>query len=82
MSAPSGVPVESRKSPRPTEPDVHVRITYADRVFDFHACSTAATNFLNGWRRSHLPDATASVVPDVWAHEYHRLPCEELWLTT
>ncbi len=81
MSAPSGVPVEPRKSPRPTEPDVHVRITYADRVFDFSACSTAAINFLTGWQRSHLPDATASVVPDVRTPDYQRLPCEGLWLT-
>ncbi|ATL65872.1 hypothetical protein CRH09_06230 [Nocardia terpenica] len=81
MSAPSGVPAGPGISPRPGEPDVHVRITYADTAFDFSACSTAAINFLIGWQRSHLPDATASVVPDVWVHEYHRLPCEELWLT-
>lgn len=81
MSAPPEVPVEPKISPRPQEPDVHVRITYAGSVFDFCACLTAANNFLRVWQRSHLPDATASAVPDVWAHDYRRLPCEVLWLT-
>ncbi|ATL67403.1 hypothetical protein CRH09_15555 [Nocardia terpenica] len=67
-------------SPRPDEPDLHLRIRYADRNFDYAACRTAATNFLEGWQRSHHPAVSAEVVRDDWA-QLTRLPCEDLWLT-
>ncbi|WP_024800573.1 hypothetical protein [Nocardia sp. BMG51109] len=73
-------PTATVRSPRPDEPDVHVRVTYADTAFDYIACKTAARNFLCRWQRSHHPGATATEVRD-HATTLQRLPYEELWLT-
>lgn len=69
-------------SPRPDEPDVHLRFTFADKQFDFLACTTAATNLLRGWHRSHHPRVTITVVENPQAAPLSRLPCETLWLAT
>ncbi len=68
------------RSPRPDEPDVHVRFTYGGTYFDFAACRTAAANFMTKWQSSHNPTVTATVVRDGLTR-FLRLPCEDLWLS-
>ncbi|MEV0298193.1 hypothetical protein [Nocardia sp. NPDC050710] len=66
-------------SPRPDEPDLHLRFTTGDIVFDFRGCRTAVANFLDKWADSHHPDLSAAEVLDGLIPT-RRMPCEELWL--
>lgn len=73
------IAVRSR-SPRPHEPDLHVRFRYGTVSFDYLACRTAVENLLEHWTRSHNPGLTVGVVADGLAQPT-RLPCESIWLT-
>ncbi|ATL69750.1 hypothetical protein CRH09_29840 [Nocardia terpenica] len=64
-----------------TEPDICVRIMYADLPFAFLVCPTAATNFLRAWRNSHHPALSVTIGAVPQPHPPKRLPCERLWLT-
>ena len=71
---------ETPESPRPSEPDVHLRFLWADRVFDYRGCRTAVQNFLRKWsEEAHNPAITAVEIVDGFLPD-HRMPCEELWL--
>lgn len=73
------VPRRNSTSPRPGEPDVHLRFLWADRVFDCRGCRTAVKNFLQKWSDGHNPAITAVELLDGFLPD-HRMPCEELWL--
>ncbi len=65
-------------SPRPEEPDIHLRIFLHGVRMDFVACLTAAFQFAQDWRIHHGPDAV-TVVPGSTAG-LRRLPNERLYL--
>lgn len=67
------------RSPRPEEPDTHIRFVWGSEVFDYCGCRTAVGNFLGKWAQCHNPAVTAVEVFD--GHlPATRMPCEELWL--
>lgn len=69
-------------SPRPDEPDVHVRLVWDGAgdplVLDYRACVSAATAFLADWTRSHSPQLRLLLVDDDPAG-LPRMKCEYLW---
>ncbi|CRY84582.1 hypothetical protein SAMN05421776_11344 [Nocardia farcinica] len=71
--------LNGKGSPRPGEPDVHLRFVWADRVFDYRGCRSAVKNFLRKWSQGHNPAITAVELFDGFLPD-HRMPCEELWL--
>lgn len=66
-------------SPKPDEPDMHLRISWKDLEFHYAACRTAGTSFLSKWQESHIPCANAIEIRD-GALPDRRLPCEETWI--
>ncbi len=70
---------QAPESPCPSDPDVHLRFLWADRVFDYRGCRTAVENFLRKWSEGHNPAITAVEIFDGFLPD-HRMPCEELWL--
>jgi hypothetical protein len=70
---------QKQTSPRPDEPDTHLRFVWADRVSDYCGCQTAVANFLRKWSECHNPAITAVEIFDGLLPD-HRMPCEELWL--
>ncbi len=77
--SPSPSPSSSPSSPRPSEPDVHLRFLWANQVFDCRGCRTAVQNFLRKWSDGHNPAITAVELPGGFLPD-NRMPCEELWL--
>ncbi|NQE68948.1 hypothetical protein NG2371_03412 [Nocardia gamkensis] len=67
-------------SPRPGEPDLHVRFCCGPVIFDYLACKTAVDNLVSHWANSHNPQVTLCVMSDHTAQP-SRLPCEATWLT-
>ncbi|WP_157172653.1 hypothetical protein [Nocardia exalbida] len=65
-------------TPRPEEPDVHLRVLLGDLSLDFAACHTAAVRFIREWRAVRIA-ADLIVVPGDTAW-LPRLPCERLYL--
>ncbi|MBF6192889.1 hypothetical protein [Nocardia implantans] len=65
-------------TPRPEEPDVHLRVLLGGLSLDFAACHTAAVRFIKEWR-SVRAAADLIVVPGGTAG-LPRLPCERLYL--
>lgn len=72
-------PHSERFSPRPDEPDAHIRFIGMAGVFDFVGCWTAVQNFLNKWAESHNPNVSVVEIND-GCTDFRRMPCEELWL--
>ncbi len=66
-------------SPRPAEPDTHLRVITGGLVVDFCGCRTAVRNFLHDWLSRPHPSITASEIRDGFL-PYRRMPCEALWL--
>jgi len=67
------------RSPRPEEPDTHLRVISADLVVDFCGCRTAVRNYLRD-RLSHPhPSIVAIEISDGFL-PIRRMPCEALWL--
>lgn len=67
------------RSPRPNEPDTHLRVFSDGLVVDFCGCRTAVRNFLHD-RLSHPhPSITAIEISD-GSLPNQRMPCEALWL--
>lgn len=73
-------PHSAEDSPRPREPDLHIRFCYGSVIFDYLACRTAAENLQRHWTQSHHPGVSLSVVTDGFTGPL-RLPCETAWLT-
>ncbi|MFC9965179.1 hypothetical protein ACFV24_16170 [Nocardia fluminea] len=67
------------RSPRPDEPDTHLRVISAGLVVDFRGCRTAVRNFLRDWLSHPHPSITAAEIRDGFL-PINRMPCEELWL--
>lgn len=65
-------------TPRPHEPDVHLRVHLGGVSLDFAACRTAAMRFLREWRTVRAAEDIA-VIPGN-AIGLARLPCERLYL--
>ncbi|MBF6167431.1 hypothetical protein IU486_22120 [Streptomyces gardneri] len=65
-------------TPRPGEPDVHLRVLLDGLSLDFVACHTAAMRFISEWRAGRAA-ADVTVVPG-GALDLPRLPCERLYL--
>ncbi|UGT70033.1 hypothetical protein LTT66_07635 [Nocardia gipuzkoensis] len=65
-------------TPRPEEPDVHLRVLLDGMSLDFAACHTAAMRFILEWRAVRAA-ADVTVVPG-GALGLPRLPCERLYL--
>lgn len=66
-------------SPRPEEPDTHLRVISGGLVADFSGCVSAVRNFLRECRIHPRPSITALEVSDGYLPK-HRMPCEVLWL--
>src|SRR3546814_1589041 len=47
------------RSPRPAEPDAHLRLTTGNLVVDLRGCRTAVRNFLRDWLSHPHPSMTA-----------------------
>lgn len=65
-------------SPRPDEPDIHVRVFLHGVRLDYVACLTAALIFTHEHQRRHYADAVTIDLGDT--SRYPRLPCERLFL--
>ncbi|MEV6341137.1 hypothetical protein AB0M12_41260 [Nocardia vinacea] len=65
-------------SPRPDEPDIHVRVFLHGVRLDYAACLTAALIFTHEHQRRHYADAVTIDLGDT--SRYPRLPCERLFL--
>ncbi|MFG3617835.1 hypothetical protein ACW9HR_05140 [Nocardia gipuzkoensis] len=65
-------------TPRPEEPDVHLRVLLDGVSLDFAACHTAAMRFIREWRAVR-PAADLTVIPGSTI-ALPRLPCERLYL--
>jgi hypothetical protein len=65
-------------TPRPGEPDVHLRVQLDGLSLDFAACHTAALRFVQEWRALR-PSADLTVISGD-ALGLPRLPCERLYL--
>ncbi|BDU02491.1 hypothetical protein IFM12276_55190 [Nocardia sputorum] len=65
-------------TPRPEEPDVHLRVLLCGLSLDFAACHTAAMRFIREWCAVRAA-ADLVVVPGD-AAGLPRLPCERLYL--
>ncbi|MGY4103924.1 hypothetical protein ACW2Q0_30860 [Nocardia sp. R16R-3T] len=65
-------------TPRPHDPDVHLRVVLDGVGLDFAACRTAAMQFIKEWRRARPADYIA-VIPGS-ATGLVRLPGERLFL--
>jgi len=68
-------------SPRPDEPDIHLRFTTASRdfVIDVIACATAASNVLQHWQDRPATELEVRVVRGARC-DCPRLAAERLWL--
>ncbi len=69
----------SGESPRPHEPDVHLRISTPEAVFDFRGCAESVENLIRKWPAGYgftpiVLDPGNNPLPE------RRMPCEELWL--
>jgi hypothetical protein len=65
-------------TPRPNEPDVHLRVLLDGMSLDFAACHAAAMRFVQEWRAVRA--ASDLLVVPGGAAELPRLPCERLYL--
>ncbi|MFE3441762.1 hypothetical protein ACFXNW_01880 [Nocardia sp. NPDC059180] len=66
------------ESPRPFEPDVQLSVFLHGQRFDYAACLSAATVFIQEWQARHHPGAVAIIAE--CEPEIPRLPCESLYL--
>ncbi|MFI5779852.1 hypothetical protein [Nocardia sp. NPDC051570] len=69
---------DNAMSPRPLEADVHLSVFLHGLRFDFAACLSAATVFVQEWRDKHWQDAIDVIDDD--PHGLPRLPNERLYL--
>ncbi|MEU7765275.1 hypothetical protein AB0B25_09175 [Nocardia sp. NPDC049190] len=70
--------MEDQMSPNPKETDVHLVVEFGNVRFDYTACATAASLFMQECRNYRYPKHLAVVHDD--PRRYPRMPNERLYL--
>ncbi|MGW5455967.1 hypothetical protein [Nocardia sp. NPDC003979] len=69
----------TQRSPRPGEPDTHLRVIAGTVIADFRGCRTAVRNFVRDWLSRPHPGITVEEIRNGLLPA-QRMPCESLWI--